>query len=73
MLNCMPAKGLRQQAFAPRSGSFLDCEADKKARHCEGCPRRNAPLEAVRFYPALDGGADRAYHNRAEIKTRPGR
>ena len=37
MLNRMPAKSLRQQAFAPRSGSFLGCKADKKARHCSGC------------------------------------
>ncbi|MBP3508150.1 MAG: hypothetical protein J6J99_00270 [Oscillibacter sp.] len=30
----MPAKSLRQQAFAPQSGSFLD--AGQKARRCEG-------------------------------------
>ena len=30
VLNRMAAKSLRQQPVAPRSGSFLDCEADKK-------------------------------------------
>ena len=29
----MSAKNLREQAFAPRSGSFLDCGADQKARY----------------------------------------
>ena len=56
VLNRMPAKSLRQQALAPRSGSFLDCEAGKKARHCAGC--RKSPPD---FFDSLKRGpANRA-------------
>ena len=48
MLNRMSAKSLRQQPVAPHSGSFLDCEAGKKARHCAGC--RKSPLD---FFDSL--------------------
>ena len=41
-------KRLLPQAFAPHSGSFLDCEADKKARHCVGC--RKSPAD---FFDSL--------------------
>ena len=48
VLNRMSAKSLREQAFAPRSGSFLDCGAGKKARRCEGC--RKSPVD---FFDSL--------------------
>ena len=32
----MPAKSLRQQAFAPRSGRFSGSRAARKSRYCEG-------------------------------------
>ena len=44
----MPAKSLRQQAFAPRSGSFSARCAGRKARHCEGC--RKSPSD---FFDSL--------------------
>ena len=34
--NQMPAKSLRQQAFAPRSGRFSGSRAARKSRYCEG-------------------------------------
>ena len=48
VLNRMPAKSLRRQAFAPHRGCFLGCEADKKARHCSG--RRKSPAD---FFDSL--------------------
>ena len=48
MWNQMPAKSLRQQAFAPRSGRFSGSRAARKSRHCEGC--RKSPTD---FFDSL--------------------
>ena len=64
VLNRMPAKGLRQQPVAPHCGSFLGCEADRKARHCSGC--RKSPSD---FFDSLNPGRNSCRGRSACRKT----
>ncbi|MDY3984637.1 hypothetical protein, partial [Dysosmobacter sp.] len=51
MWNQMPAKSLRQQAFAPRSGLFSGSRAARKSWHCQGCLK--SPTD---FFDSLRAG-----------------